>query len=87
MYRVSREGRRASAHEHDSDRPARYKERFDAGDAYPDKNKGFAPVTGAAGVLPARNPGVSLCLKATAAMVVLFLVRGVSALPHNPRAI
>ena len=79
MYRVSREGRRASAHEHDPDsRPARYnKERFDA-DAYHDKNKGFAPAAGAAGVLPTRNPRAVLCLKATAAFVVLFFVRGVS---------
>lgn len=79
MYRVSREGRRASAHEHDPDsRPARYnKERFDA-DAYHGKNKGFAPAAGAAGVLPTRNPRAVLCLKATAAFVVLFFVRGVS---------
>eukprot|EP00903_Cladosiphon_okamuranus_P007992 g7713.t1 len=72
MYRVSREGRRASAHEHDPDsRPARYrdKERFED-----DKNKRAAPV--ASQVLPVQNPGVVLCMKATAALAILFIVRG-----------
>ena len=81
MYRVSREGRRASAHEHDADsvRPARYnKDRFDA-DAYYNKTKGFAPAAGAAGVLPTRNSRAVLGLKAAAALATLLLVRGVSA--------
>lgn len=85
MYRVSREGRRSSAHEHDADsRPTRYKERFDD-DACHDKNKGFGPAAGPAGVFPTRNPGAILCLKATAALFVLFFVRGVSVYcsPHH----
>lgn len=78
MYRVSREGRRASGTDNDSEnRSARYKERFD-NDAYHDKNKGFTPTVVPAGVLPTRHPGVLLCLKTTAALVFIFFVRGVS---------
>jgi len=90
MYRISREGRRASgSHDHDpGSRPARYKERFEDGgsgsSAYPDKNRNKSPVLAGPGPgkmsgIPTRNPGVLLCFKATAALLALFAVRGVSA--------
>lgn len=89
MYRISREGRRASgSHGRDpGSRPARYTERFEDGSgstAYADKNKNKSsllagPGPGMMGGIPTRNPGVLLCLKATAALLALFAVRGVSA--------
>lgn len=83
MYRISREGRRSSAHDnHGPDnQPIRYNSKrslLDNDDK--NKNKSFAGgVAGAAGVLPTRNPTAVLCLKVAVGLMVIFFVRGVSA--------
>lgn len=78
MYRISREGRRASAHDHDRDnnQPTRSGREWELSDSN-DKNRNNKGFGGAA--LPTSNPGVVLCVKFAAVLMVLFFVRGVSA--------
>lgn len=84
MYRVSREGRRASTHDHVPDsRPTRYKERFDdtknvsAPAAFHDKSFPAARPS----VLSTRYPRMNMCLKVAAIFVGIFFVRKVTCLP------
>ncbi|CAM9195238.1 unnamed protein product, partial [Scytosiphon promiscuus] len=81
MYRVSREGRRASTHDQDPDsRLTRYKERFDNSSSDVSAPAAFHDKSFPAGrpnAFSTRYPRMTLCLKVSAVLLGLFFTRRV----------